>query len=607
MICGGCGHKVQVKGKGKSNVNTQNKDACCDRGRLFAIWLISCYNDQRKPPALKQSGHMTEHSRKRHPRSPNIIPLFGELNPFAGVDELFPKSSKEKAPCSRSPITFSQHGKQETPALPAPPAPPAFLPQSSKQKTTNPPPPTIPLQFSKQMITMLAPSSFPPHHSKQPAATLGHPQPRFSQQLKGSPGIKSMMPSFVKKPNYHLGESDNIRKWMEKRKELGFPDAVEVSSDDDWSDYEDSIDEPSPIKLPKGTGYGRDRRPSGFWQMLGRPGSYDCNQNLQDDAFAREQKVADIETQRLLKLLSSLLPDLSRNAVFDISPPSYLRPILAQSQILHKVAELLRNDSLSDATNRSGLYHQVFDFTQRLALHYVTSPLVFAKRDCHVDKTDLHQIAFKKAMPRIEKVPSIVDCAQNLITQSKAILRAFGARQEELGDADAEEMLALCTHAADLSEHITIIAQTSDETIRLPIQAEPWKQWQEQNGVIDINDEEIFRQHHFKSKASSLHFGRPGRIRRLLEETVALRTALPPGIFLRHGTSRLDVMKVLIIGPEDTPYEGGIFEFDVFCPADYPCSPPEFIFMTTGGGKAHFNPNLYPCGKGLSEISCFLA
>jgi baculoviral IAP repeat-containing protein 6 len=50
-------------------------------------------------------------------------------------------------------------------------------------------------------------------------------------------------------------------------------------------------------------------------------------------------------------------------------------------------------------------------------------------------------------------------------------------------------------------------------------------------------------------------------------------------------------------GPEDTPYAGGLFTFDVMCPSDYPNRAPKVNLATTGGGTVRFNPNLYNCGK----------
>ncbi len=68
-------------------------------------------------------------------------------------------------------------------------------------------------------------------------------------------------------------------------------------------------------------------------------------------------------------------------------------------------------------------------------------------------------------------------------------------------------------------------------------------------------------------------------------------------VFVRCDEERLDVMKVLITGPQDTPYSNGCFEFDVFFPSDYPDSPPLVNLQTTGNQTVRFNPNLYHDGK----------
>nr|BAE02106.1 unnamed protein product [Macaca fascicularis] len=90
------------------------------------------------------------------------------------------------------------------------------------------------------------------------------------------------------------------------------------------------------------------------------------------------------------------------------------------------------------------------------------------------------------------------------------------------------------------------------------------------------------------------------RARRLAQEAVTLSTSLPlsssSSVFVRCDEERLDIMKVLITGPADTPYANGCFEFDVYFPQDYPSSPPLVNLETTGGHSVRFNPNLYNDG-----------
>lgn len=93
----------------------------------------------------------------------------------------------------------------------------------------------------------------------------------------------------------------------------------------------------------------------------------------------------------------------------------------------------------------------------------------------------------------------------------------------------------------------------------------------------------------------------PARVKRLAQEAVTLATSLPlsysSSVFVRCDADRLDIMKVLITGPADTPYANGCFEFDVYFPPDYPNTPMLINLETTGHHTVRFNPNLYNDGK----------
>ena len=91
------------------------------------------------------------------------------------------------------------------------------------------------------------------------------------------------------------------------------------------------------------------------------------------------------------------------------------------------------------------------------------------------------------------------------------------------------------------------------------------------------------------------------RLLRISKEIAGLVSSLPlhsaSSIFVRADESRLDVMKALLTGPPGTPYENGVFVFDILLPPNYPTERPEVLIATTGGGTVRFNPNLYKEGK----------
>lgn len=84
------------------------------------------------------------------------------------------------------------------------------------------------------------------------------------------------------------------------------------------------------------------------------------------------------------------------------------------------------------------------------------------------------------------------------------------------------------------------------------------------------------------------------RIKRDLKEFF---TDPVPEVFLVPDTENICSSHAIVIGPRDTPYEGGFFYFFVKFPPDYPIKPPKVKLMTTGKETVRFNPNLYRNGK----------
>ncbi|KAI9926459.1 hypothetical protein MW887_004224 [Aspergillus wentii] len=61
--------------------------------------------------------------------------------------------------------------------------------------------------------------------------------------------------------------------------------------------------------------------------------------------------------------------------------------------------------------------------------------------------------------------------------------------------------------------------------------------------------------------------------------------------------SDVRTVSALILGPPESPYQFGFFEFAIKFGKDYPASPPTVKAVTTNGGRCRFNPNIYASGK----------
>ena len=85
--------------------------------------------------------------------------------------------------------------------------------------------------------------------------------------------------------------------------------------------------------------------------------------------------------------------------------------------------------------------------------------------------------------------------------------------------------------------------------------------------------------------------------KRIKNDILEIYTDPVEGIYVCPDDEKLSVLHALIIGPKDTPYDGGFFYFLITYPEKYPLIPPKVKLMTTGDGKVRFNPNLYACGK----------
>ena len=88
-----------------------------------------------------------------------------------------------------------------------------------------------------------------------------------------------------------------------------------------------------------------------------------------------------------------------------------------------------------------------------------------------------------------------------------------------------------------------------------------------------------------------------GAIARISKEIAHIQKGTDLSLAVAYRESDVRSVRALIIGPPETPYEFGFFEFDIKFTKEYPIKSPGVHSITTNGGKCRFNPNIYNCGK----------
>ncbi|XP_016961759.1 ubiquitin-conjugating enzyme E2 N [Drosophila biarmipes] len=79
---------------------------------------------------------------------------------------------------------------------------------------------------------------------------------------------------------------------------------------------------------------------------------------------------------------------------------------------------------------------------------------------------------------------------------------------------------------------------------------------------------------------------------RILKETQCLLADPTPGISAIPDESNARYFHVLVCGPHDSPFEGGVFKLELFLPGDYPMKAPMVRFLTK-----IYHPNIDSLGR----------
>jgi ubiquitin-conjugating enzyme E2 N len=84
---------------------------------------------------------------------------------------------------------------------------------------------------------------------------------------------------------------------------------------------------------------------------------------------------------------------------------------------------------------------------------------------------------------------------------------------------------------------------------------------------------------------------------RILKETQRLAQDPVVGIYAEPDEKNYRHFHVKIAGPTETPYEGGLFDCELFLPDEYPMVPPKVLFRTN-----IYHPNIDKLGRICLDI-----
>lgn len=301
---------------------------------------------------------------------------------------------------------------------------------------------------------------------------------------------------------------------------------------------------------------------------------------LMMDFRSADEKTDDLLRQ-ILSFLCVLLPSASAKEGFKFNeaPPKALKAMLQLSLLLDKLAELLRNDSIDDLTKRSNLYFASFKFAETLGSHPATLELVAGKRYSKRRSPGLQALSEREKKRNVfgktrdshqgeqllvigdEKeglTPAIISRFQNLYKQSHIVLSQAIHTKDAFAGKSGQVALALCEQV--VVTHVKISSMVRDKTEHSS-KTHDWTTYHGDNALEQTD--KVLERFSYRRDLRELEGVRSppiGRMQYLVKEIATLATSLPDGIFIKSSLSTPGALKCLMLGPEDTPYAGGMFE-----------------------------------------------
>lgn len=282
-----------------------------------------------------------------------------------------------------------------------------------------------------------------------------------------------------------------------------------------------------------------------------------------------------------MKLLTGFLPRVKSDAS---TVPSDDMCLFRSSILLDRVNDMARNDSITDIMERREAYDAMFDFVRSLTYHpcKAFSQLFLESRPERKFNPGLKALTSSSyvSMSNGAFTSSWLSACENTYRQSRVFIELVSKSEKPRGERSLAQKIrgSLRRDASPEPESITPQSKDSVRICETVIQLyenlergmtkintkneldnpAKWQKFMEENKVTFTDD--VLKNHRCLNKrGGGRQVGPSGRMNTIGKEIANMATSLPEGIFLKVAESRSDVMKVLMVGVEGTPYAGGLF------------------------------------------------
>jgi len=358
---------------------------------------------------------------------------------------------------------------------------------------------------------------------------------------------------------------------------------------------------PSNGSFKSGVGYGGDQKRDGEQLKAALKNASKKEQQSDRDVLAF--------LQNIIPRTKTRAPSSSSSAVTSLDRPRLV-------QVLH---EVFHNQVMTDWSKRNKLYCEALSVCEYLAENEQDdlAQLLDTPLDTSEDSLDIQESRDSTICTCLKGFSDLADVVVSM-AHKKQMTTSSTSAGTTLVDAEDVKLAQNVLRVYQLVQsRVDDTKQNLKKNAAILSVTTPADSYRSQLGPLRFAIVQSFSQQHYALVTKKQpHFGyhgphghhapmdtggslSPQLARNLFKELTSYKSALPieygSSIFVRAVEDRLDLCRVLIMGPDDTPYANGCYIFDVQITSSYPSQPPKVQFVNHGNKR--FNPNLYQDGK----------